>query len=263
VVATGTRQSCEVEMLRADGGTFAAHLESLPYGGEQLRIVMTDITARRAAEEMLRKRTAQLETANRELESFAYSISHDLRAPLRAIDGFTRMLLKKHGEFFDEESRRKFEVIRDQSRTMDRLIDDLLAFSRLGTQEIAKTDLDMFVLAREAWEKVLDANPGRELHLTVRDLAPGQGDRTLLRQVFHNLLENAVKFTRGRAVAEIETGSYEDDNSTVYYVRDNGAGFDMAYAHKLFGVFQRLHGQEYPGTGAGLAIVKRIVQRHG
>ncbi len=206
----------------------------------------------------------KLEVANKELESFSYSVSHDLRAPLRAIDGYSRMILKKQDEHFDEETRRQFQTIRDNVATMSRLIDDLLAFSRLGKQEMSKTNLDMEEMIREVWQNLLTINPGRNMTLCIEGIQAGMGDRSLIREVFSNLLGNAVKFTQKRDVARIEAGSHIEDNEMVYYVRDNGVGFDMKYYDKLFGVFQRLHSaDEYEGTGVGLAIVQRIIQRHG
>jgi len=212
----------------------------------------------------LKGRTAQLEESNKELESFSYTVSHDLRAPLRAIDGFSRMIVKKHGDTLDEDAVRKFNVIRDSVRTMGQLIEDLLAFSRLSRKDIARTRLDMNSLVEETWKEMKEAHPARSLHLTVHNLDGAYGDRSLIKQVYVNLIENAVKFTRDRADARIEAGCYSNRNEIVYYVGDNGIGFDMSYHDKLFEVFQRLHhAEEYEGTGVGLAIVQRIVHRHG
>ncbi len=207
---------------------------------------------------------SQLEAANRELESFSYSVSHDLRAPLRAIDGYSRMILRKQGERFDDETLRQFGMIRNNVQTMGQLIDDLLAFSRLGKQEMSKTSLDMGVLINDVWQNLLAANPGRNMTLNILEIRPGMGDRSLLREVFSNLLGNAVKFTRNREMARIEVGSCVKDHETVYHIRDNGVGFDMKYHDRLFGVFQRLHSSaDYEGTGIGLALVQRIIHRHG
>jgi PAS domain S-box-containing protein len=212
----------------------------------------------------LKGRTAQLEESNKELESFSYTVSHDLRAPLRAIDGFSRMIVKKHGDTFDEDAIRKFDVIRGNVRTMGQLIEDLLAFSRLSRKDIARTRLDMTSLVQDSWREIRASHPARSLSLTVHNLDGAYGDRSLIKQVYVNLLANAVKFTRGRDEARIEAGCYSNGNEVVYFVRDNGIGFDMAYHNKLFDVFQRLHhAEEYEGTGVGLAIVQRIVQRHG
>lgn len=212
----------------------------------------------------VRKRTASLEATNKEMESFTFSISHDLRAPLRAIDGYLRMILKKQGEKFNEESIRQFNVVRDSAKKMEQLIDDLLAFSRLERQEVTKTDLDMEALIRDAWQELVTIHPNREMSLMTMKIPAALGDRTLIRQVYSNLLGNAVKFTQGRNPAVMEAGFITGNEGAVYYVRDNGIGFDMKFCDKLFGVFQRLHNtEEYEGTGVGLAIVHRIINRHG
>jgi len=211
----------------------------------------------------IRERTAKLENANKELESFAYSVSHDLRAPLRAIDGFSRMLITGIAEKLNEDEKRRFEVIRDNAQKMGRLIDDLLAFSRLGRQSMTFSAINMSELVCQIWEELLAANPERSMSLQMDTLPAAFGDTALIRQVLINLLSNAVKFTRKKETALIEIGGQITDSEIVYYVRDNGAGFDMNYIDKLFGVFQRLHTQEeYEGTGAGLAIVQRIILRH-
>ncbi len=226
--------------------------------------MVQDITERKKAEEALKDRTEQLENVNRELESFSYSVSHDLRAPLRAIKGFSQMILKKQGECFDEETRRQFEMITDNAGKMGQLIDDLLAFSRLSSQEVTKRSLDMEELVGEVWQELVIIHPDREMTMKVIPMPAGCGDRALIRQIYANLLGNAVKFTHGRDTAVIESGSYIQDSEKIYYVRDNGVGFDMRFNEKLFGVFQRLHrDEEYKGTGIGLALVKRIVTRHG
>lgn len=226
--------------------------------------VARDITKRKKAEESLKERSAELEILNKELESFSYSVSHDLRAPLRAIDGFSRMILKKYGHTFDEEMTRKFGVIRTNTQTMGQLIDALLTLSRLNSKQMSIVKLDMENIVREVWTELQTINPERTMNLTVHAMKPGYGDRTLVKQVYSNLLANAVKFTKYRAAAAIETGSYAEYTEHVYYVKDNGAGFDMAYSDKLFGVFQRLHTvDEFDGTGVGLATVHRIILRHG
>jgi light-regulated signal transduction histidine kinase (bacteriophytochrome) len=228
------------------------------------RDLENEIAERTRAEAILAENTTKLEVINRELESFSYSVSHDLRAPLRAIAGFSQMILKKEGARFDEETRRRFRVITENVETMGRLIDDLLAFSRLGRQEPTRVDLDMEGLVREVWQELVAIHPDRKISLTISQLPAAPGDRTLIRQVYGNLLGNAVKFTRGRDPAVIEAGSCIMDDERVYYVRDNGIGFDMKYHDKLFGVFQRLHSDtEYEGTGIGLALVQRIINRHG
>ncbi len=165
---------------------------------------------------------------------------------------------------FDEETQRQFQMITDNAAKMGQLIDDLLAFSRLGSQAVDKGSLDMEELIQEVWQELVMINPGREMTLKIGQMPAACGDKTLIRQVYGNLLGNAVKFTQGRDAAVIEAGSCIQDGETVYYVRDNGVGFDMRFYDKLFGVFQRLHSdEEYKGTGIGLALVKRIINRHG
>lgn len=206
----------------------------------------------------------ELEDANKELESFSYSVSHDLRAPLRAIEGYSRMILRKHADNFDGDTRRKFNVIMDNTRLMGQLIEDLLDFSRVGRYQLSAITLDIGAMIRDVWEELKGANPDRLLTLKLAEIPPCQGDRVLIKQVFVNVLSNAVKFTKGRAEARIEAGGHNEDGKTVYYIRDNGAGFDMQYHDKIFGVFQRLHSDtEFEGTGVGLAIVQRIINRHG
>lgn len=234
--------------------------------------VARDITRHRQAETALaeqaaklQEHTTQLEEINKELESFSYSVSHDLRAPLRAIDGYARMILRDQVDKLDDETRRKFNLIRSNTQMMGKLIDDLLAFSRLGRMEINMTRLYMEDLINDVWKEIQIINPGRKLVLEVNNISSRSwGDRSLIRQVYSNLLSNAVKYTRFNKETNIEVGGYRQDNEDVYYVRDNGVGFDMNYYDKLFGVFQRLHSSdEYEGTGVGLAIVQRIIHRHG
>lgn len=209
-------------------------------------------------ESRVQQRTAELEASNKELESFSYSVSHDLRAPLRAVDGYARMLEEDYGARLDDEGRRLLGVVRGASVRMGQLIDDLLAFSRLGRQEPVRRPLDMTALVRE----VLAEMGAARVELAV--LPAASADAALLSQVWSNLLGNAVKYSGKRADARVEVGGREAPAETVYWVRDNGVGFDMRYADKLFGVFQRLHrADEFPGTGVGLAIVQRVVARHG
>jgi light-regulated signal transduction histidine kinase (bacteriophytochrome) len=219
-------------------------------------------------EDQVAERTRALETTNAELESFSYSVSHDLRAPLRAIHGFSRILLEDHKTQLDPEAQRLLAVIDQNTRRMGQLIDDLLAFSRLGRTELTMRRIDMEELTRTVVDEIRRAENelGRNgsLDMQIGTLPAALGDRALLRQVMSNLVQNAAKFTRGRPSARIEVGSRADGTQTVYFVKDNGAGFDPRFADKLFGVFQRLHSTEqFDGTGVGLAIVKRIVQRHG
>jgi light-regulated signal transduction histidine kinase (bacteriophytochrome) len=218
----------------------------------------------RDLERRVEDRTGQLHATIKELEAFSYSVSHDLRAPLRAIDGFSRMLQEDYYPQLDEEGRRILDVIRHNTVNMGNLIDGLLAFSRLGRQAIGETTINMTELAHDAMKEALGAETDRNIQFTVHELPAARGDRVLLRQVLVNLVANALKFSRDRNPAVIEIGSRSDDGFNVFFVRDNGVGFDMRYADKLFGVFQRLHAAtEFEGTGLGLAIVQRIVARHG
>jgi signal transduction histidine kinase len=215
-------------------------------------------------ERRVQERTAELNASNKELESFSYSVSHDLRAPLRAIDGFSRAVDEDYGERLDDEGRRLLGIIRSSTRQMGQLIDDLLDFSRAGRHELRRGPADMTALARLAFEGLAGAQPDPGVTFHLAPLEDATGDPSLLKQVWVNLMSNALKFSAGRTPSVIEVGGRRDGAQLVYWVRDNGVGFDDRYAHKLFGVFQRLHAAgEFPGTGVGLAIVKRIVTRHG
>jgi PAS domain S-box-containing protein len=232
-------------------------------------------------EKRVAERTAELKAANQELEAFAYSVSHDLRAPLRAVDGFSRILLEEHAPEVPQEARRYLGIVRENALQMGKLIDGLLAFSRLGRQALSKQDVAPGELVRQVLGDLASDQEGRQLDIRVGDLASCHADPFLLKQVFFNLLSNALKYTRKCEVGRIQVGccvcadlgpqamdasvrAGAPPDTPVYYVRDNGAGFDMRYAGKLFGVFQRLHrAEEYEGTGVGLATVLRIVSRHG
>jgi PAS domain S-box-containing protein len=216
-------------------------------------------------ERRVQERTAQLTAANRELEAFCYSVSHDLRSPLRAVDGFSRILIEDHAPGMGPEVGRYLKLVRDNAQFMGRLIDDLLAFSRLGRQAMARKPIAPAEIARQVVADLRAEQAGRTVELRIGDLPECEADPALLRQVFTNLLSNALKFTRKRNPAVIEVGATQDGNgSETYFVRDNGVGFDMQYAGKLFGVFQRLHRNgEFEGTGVGLALVQRIILRHG
>jgi signal transduction histidine kinase len=242
---------------------------------ESNRSLAHEMTERRNADQALRdlnadlerrieSRTSQLEAANKELEGFSYSVSHDLRAPLRAVVGFAKMLQEDHSEKLDEEARRKIGVIQGEAQRMGLLIDDLLAFSRMGRKAIQMTEVDMTELARGTYEGLNGHHDGPKAEFHLGSLPRATGDRVLMGQVWVNLLSNALKFSSKRAKPVIEVSWISDEKEHVYFVRDNGAGFDPRYQAKLFGVFQRLHdSSEFPGTGVGLALVQRIVVRHG
>ncbi len=268
ITAGGTNQ---VEhRLKKKDGHYRWHLSrGVPVHDEKGKLIKwigttTDIHDLKEAVQNSEERGRQLEDANKELESFSYSISHDLRAPLRAVDGFSSLLVKTAGGKLEEGEIHNLDVIRENARKMNRLIDDLLSLSRLGRKEVSRRHMDMNRIVEEVWDEQRQAHPDRKLELKSGDLPKALGDRNLLRQVLTNLLANAVKFTKKRKNAVIEVGGEMKDSECIYYVRDNGAGFDMKYSDRLFGVFQRLHSEsEYEGTGVGLAIVQRIIHRHG
>lgn len=211
----------------------------------------------------VRERTAQLERANQELESFSYSVSHDLRAPLRAVDGYARLLEEDYANVLDGDGRRLLSVVRDEARRMGVLIDDLLDFSRLSRQPLRPTTVDVAAMAESIIGELRRARPDREIELTCDVLPHALADAGAVRQVLVNLLSNAVKYAKPQGVVRIELTGRRDGEMNAYQVRDHGVGFDMKYVGKIFGVFQRLHGEEFEGTGVGLAIVERIVARHG
>jgi len=225
--------------------------------------VRTEMRARTRQAAALGRANSNLETANRELESFSYSVSHDLRSPLRAIDGYSLMLQEDYSEQLDETGRRYIQTIRNGSQRMGALIDDLLTFSRLSRQSLNRQTVDMTTLARRAAAEVLEGQPNPKPAVNIPELPAVPGDPALLRQVWTNLISNAVKYSSKSATPEVHVRAAAEGRLVRFEVQDNGVGFDMRYADKLFGVFQRLHSiDEYPGTGVGLAIVQRIVARH-
>jgi signal transduction histidine kinase len=228
-------------------------------------------TRRQRAEEAVNKlnedldrRATELEAANKELEAFSYSVSHDLRAPLRAIDGFSRILMEDYAPQLTPEALRYLKLVRNNTGQMGKLVDDLLAFSRLSRQEPRKQSVKTTALVRQALDELGAETNGRQVEFKVTEMPECQADPNLLKQVWINLLSNALKYTRQHDPARIEIGWKKENDEQVFFVKDNGVGFDMQYAHKLFGIFQRLHrSEDYEGTGVGLAIVQRIVHRHG
>jgi len=215
-------------------------------------------------EQRVAERTAQLQAANRELEAFAYTVSHDLRAPLRAIDGYAQIILDEYAAAFDAEGKRLFGVVRENTRKMDQLITDLLKLSRLARSELTLTQLDMRALADAAYHEAASAETPTGVVFALAALPAAWGDSVLIRQVWMNLIANALKYTRGKAERHIEIGAQRRNDAPVYFIRDDGVGFNPQYTQKLFGIFQRLHrADEFEGNGVGLAIVHRILQRHG
>lgn len=237
---------------------------------KSVAITEIDITKQKQAEQKitdlnveLKHNLDQLESTNKELESFSYSVSHDLRAPLRAINGFASIMQKEYNEKMDDEFRRLIGLIGANSVKMGVLIDDLLNFSRMGRKEIVKSKVSMTDLVKKVLSDQ-ETDKKENLKISIGELKPVEGDYTLLFQVVFNLISNAIKYSSKKPVSEIEINSMEKDGEFVFYVKDNGSGFNMDYAHKLFGVFQRLHdNSEFEGTGVGLAIVKRIITKHG
>jgi PAS domain S-box-containing protein len=274
VLSSGQMLNIAEDELVTSAGERILHTRKLAIRDEHgkpryLLGISEDVTERRRAErkigelhQTLETRAQQLEATNKELESFSYSVSHDLRSPLRAIDGFSRILEEDHTARLDDEGLRLLAVVRSNTQRMAQLIDDLLTFSRLGRQAVVSLGVRMSALAREAWDQVC-AEEGAP-RLIMGSLPDAIGDPVLLRQVWTNLLSNAVKYSGTRSEPVVEVSARSEDANVIYCVRDNGVGFDMRYSDKLFGVFQRLHSMdEFPGTGVGLAIVKRVITRHG
>lgn len=278
--STGSVHDHESRFRRKDGAFIDAlvSMELVDFNDDREPLIISmfvDITERKLAEAKIsqlnaelelrvEQRTSQLEAANKELEAFSYSVSHDLRAPLRALDGFSRAVQEDYASILPEEGRRYLQVIRGSAQRMGNLIDDLLTFSRLSRLPLNKRPIDTKALVQAVLEDLAPQRETRNVVVNVGDLPECEGDKALLKQVWVNLLSNAFKYTQKREAAVVEAGSMTDEGKTVFFVRDNGTGFDMRYAHKLFGVFQRLHrAEDYEGTGVGLAIVQRVVHRHG
>jgi PAS domain S-box-containing protein len=260
---------------RKDGSEFPVEISLSPMQTEDEGMLVTavvrDVTERKHTEQRIRalnrdleQRVAELGAVNSELEAFSYSVSHDLRAPLRAIDGFSHALLDEYGDRLDADGMDYLKRVRAAAQRMAELIDDLLALSRVTRREMRRERVDLTAIARAVVEQLHRDDPGREIQAVIAEGLEGEGDPQLLRVVLDNLIGNAWKFTSTRPRASIEVGITRRDGVATYFVADNGVGFDMAYASKLFGAFQRLHSmEEFPGTGIGLATVQRVVQRHG
>jgi len=279
-VMTGQPYEGQFRLRRADGDWRSIHSRGIPLTDCAGRIqewigVGVDITERRRSEEQIRAlnndlerrveaRTSELEAANRELEAFSYSVSHDLRAPLRAIDGFSRIVLSEGGESLTPDLRSYLQDIRNNTLFMGQLVDSLLAFSRLSRQPVRKQRVRTAALVSRCLEDFREGRSAQTLDLRVHSLPDCWADPTLLRQVWHNLISNAFKYSSRSDPCVIEIQGAATESGQIYSIRDNGVGFDMRYASKLFGVFQRMHrAEDYEGTGVGLATVQRVIHRHG
>ncbi|RAW01186.1 sensor histidine kinase [Pseudochryseolinea flava] len=260
-LAGGTHEM-ETSVVRKDGTVFPVILSDSTVhdaNGEfiKTRSVMLDYTERKIAEDKVRQ-------LNHELEAFTYSVSHDLRAPLRSIDGYARILSEDYGEKLDEEGKRVLGIVVRNAHKMGKLIDDLLDFSRVGRKEINRSFYSPDVLIRSVYDELKESEKDRDVELKLGKMEPSYSDPSLMRQVWINLISNALKYSKKKRKTLVEITSHIQGKEIAYCIRDNGTGFDMQYAHKLFSVFQRLHNtQEFEGTGVGLAIVQRIVARHG
>ncbi|MDI7261604.1 MAG: ATP-binding protein [Thermodesulfobacteriota bacterium] len=243
---------------RMDAGIDLLDITKLRHTDEEIKKLNENLEFR------VLKRIEQLEALNKELEAFCYSVSHDLRTPLLVIEGLSRNLLEKYSNCLDAKGQHFLSIIRSTTQKMVKLIEDLLTFSHLERQRLKPSDIDMCELAKAVFEELRLNNPGQPLLLKIKTLPQSRGDQAIIRQVLVNLLSNAIKFTRLEESAVIEVGCIAKENLNIYYVKDNGIGFDMQYADKLFGAFQRFHTEgEFKGSGLGLAIVKRIINRHG
>jgi PAS domain S-box-containing protein len=252
----------EFEVLGKDNKPLFLYLSASAVHDDKGNFVKTrstvfNITDRHVAE-------AKVVEANKELEAFSYSVSHDLRAPLRSINGYSKILEEDYAPQLGEEGNRILQIIRKNAQRMGQLIDDLLNFSRLGRKELEKTMLNMNSLVENVQQELMMNEDGRHVEFDIKLLENAYGDSSMLRQVWINLISNALKYSRRKPMSKIEIGCHRDEGKGVFYIRDNGVGFDMAYSEKLFGVFQRLHRvEEFDGTGVGLALVHRIISRHG
>ena len=268
----------EHKIIRLGGEVIHVEMAAAPLtfeGKPAAQVILHDVTDRKSSEEEIRRlnqeleqrvieRTAELESANKELEAFSYSVSHDLRAPLRHIEGFVEILRSTQADALNEEGSRHLQTISDSSRQMGKLIDDLLSFSRTTRVELRKVHVSLDDIIQGVIYEMKPDLKDRDIEWKIAPMREVEGDPALLHQVFYNLISNALKYTRTRRHTRIEMGSTQTDNEYVVYIKDNGVGFDPRYAQKLFGVFQRLHrASEFEGTGIGLANVRRIITRHG
>lgn len=279
VLKRGYSDIYEKEYIRKDGTVFPVELRTFLLKDDNgnpsgMWAILRDITERKRAEAEIRQlnaeleqrvamRTAQLEAAVKELESFSYSVSHDLLAPLRHITGYSRILREDFAGQFPEEARENLERISIAAGRMGQLINELLKLSRVSRMEMRRVNIDLGKMARDTIEMLQETNPDRRVEVTIKEGMIVKGDPTLIRMAVQNLLENAWKYTANTADPRIEFGSRVIGGEEIFFVADNGTGFDMEFAEKIFEPFQRLHGDEYEGTGIGLATVKRVIERHG
>jgi light-regulated signal transduction histidine kinase (bacteriophytochrome) len=276
-VLQGERVTMECHYLRGNGTLFDGELtfDAIKIKGViYYQTIIRDVTQRKLVEAEIKKlneeleqriidRTKDLEFANKELESFSYSISHDLRAPLRSIDGFSRILQEDFSADLNAEAFRYLQLVRTNTQQMGKLITDILAFSRMSRQPVSKQKVNPLEIVHQVLEDLRTMQEGRQIDVVISDMPSCLADPSLLKVVYTNLLSNAFKFTRNKEKARIEIGC-RTNGKDIYYIRDNGVGFDMKYVDKMFGVFQRLHHpEEFEGTGCGTAIVQRIITRHG